>query len=118
MSKITLDENELKTAIYAALHDKLQAAINYTEIHRLIDVVIEERGDELRQLLGDCLDSVLANPDFRTAIIDEFKHKAAKTMVAKMDGAIEKSVNKFRQDPALNAKMILAIEKIINEEQS
>ena len=33
-----------------------------------------------------------------------------------MSGSVEKAVNRINQDPTLKAKMILAIENIINDE--
>lgn len=45
----------------------------------------------------------------------QFKHKIAKVMVGKMEGAVEKAADKLRNDPALRARMIIAIEEMIKE---
>lgn len=39
-------------------------------------------------------------------------------MVAKLEGQVEQPVNVLRQDQTLRAKMVVAIEKIINKKSS
>lgn len=116
MSKLTFDEIEIKQAIYETLKDKISSAINYGEMHRLVDEVLTDRKSEFDALINEMFDSFFKDTDVKAALLQEFKHKVAKTMVSKLDGAVEKSINKYRQDPATNARMILAIEKIIEEQ--
>jgi len=115
MSKMTFDTDELKGIIAQALKEKVSSAINYGEIHKLVDDVLMERKAEFDGLLNEMFDAFFQDADVREALLDEFKHKVAKTMVSKLDGAVEKSIAKYRQDPTTNARMILAIEKIITE---
>lgn len=42
-------------------------------------------------------------------------HKLAKTLVAKMEGSIDKAVTTLRSDPTIRAKMVLAIENIVKD---
>ena len=118
MGVLNLKDEELKSAVYEALKDKIHSAINYVELHKMIDGVIEERQPEFDKLLNNMFDSFFKDADVQAAMLDEFKHKVAKTMIAKLDGAVEKNINKFRQDPATNARLILAVEKIITEAES
>lgn len=115
MGVLNIKDEDLKGAVYEALKEKLHSAINYVELHKMIDGVIEERQPEFDKLLNSMFDSFFKDTNVQKAMLDEFKHKVAKTMVAKLDGAVEKNVNKFRQDPAVNARLILAVEKIITE---
>jgi len=115
MSKITFDDKELKEVIFVALKEKIGSAINYQEMHQLIGDVISERSEQLQTLMLECLDDVLADKTMRETIRDEFKHKVAKNMVGKLEGAVEKSVNAFRQNPTLNAKLIMAVENVIKD---
>lgn len=105
----------IEEVIYEALKEKIGSAINYNELHSLIEGVVQSRKDEFSLLLNKCLDKVFADKKFQDVIVEEFRHKVAKNLVAKLEGAIEKNVNKFRQDPVMNSKMILAIENIINK---
>lgn len=115
MSKMTFDTDELKDIIAQALKEKVSSAINYGEVHELVDDVLMERKAEFDGLLNEMFDAFFQDADVREALLDEFKHKVAKTMISKLGGAVEKSVAKYHQDPATNARMILAIEKIITE---
>ena len=118
MSKITFDDAELKEIVFVAIKEKIGSAINYQEMHRIIGDVIDQRQPELQKLLLECLDDVLTDSDMRQIIRDEFRHKVAKNMVGKLEGAVEKSVNAFRQDPVLNAKLIMAVEAIVKESET
>lgn len=115
MSKMTFDTDELKDIIAQALKEKVSSAINYGEVHELVDDVLIERKAEFDGLLNEMFDAFFQDADVREALLDEFKHKVAKTMVSKLGGAVEKSIAKYRLDPATNARIILAIEKIITE---
>ena len=115
MSKMTFDTDEMKQIIAQALKEKISSAINYGEVHKLVDDVLIERKSEFDALLNEMFDAFFKDADVKTALLDEFKHKVAKTMVGKLDGAVEKSIAKYRQDPATNARMILAIEQIITD---
>lgn len=117
MSKLVFDNDEMKNIIATAIREKVSSAINYGEMHKLVDDVLSERKPEFDALLNDMLDSFFKDADVKAALLDEFKHKVAKTMVGKLDGAVEKSIAKYRQDPATNARMILAIEKIITDQE-
>ena len=115
--KILNEEISVEEVIYTALKEKIGSAINYQETHAMIGNVIEQRRPEFESLMNRCLDKVFADKKFQDIIVDEFRHKVAKNLVGKLEGAIEKNVNKFRQDPVMNSKMIIAIEKIISENQ-
>ena len=115
MTKMTFDTDELKDIIAQALKEKVSSAINYGEIHKLVDDVLMERKAEFDGLLNEMFDAFFQDADVRETLLNEFKHKVAKTMVGKLDGAVEKSIAKYRQNPTTNARMILAIEKIITE---
>ncbi len=115
MDKMTFDNQELKEVVFSALKDKIGSAINYQEMHSLIEEVITERKPEIKTLLDECFDAFFADPGMKQAIIDEFQHKVAKNLVAKLEGTVEKSVNDYRNDPTLRAKLILGIERILEE---
>ena len=110
-----IEKIDIKDIVYKALLEKIGQSINYQELHSMIGGVINERQDEFIKVMNECLDTVFKDKKFKEVIIEEFRHKVAKNLVAKLEGAIEKNVLKFRQDPVMNSKMILAIENIIKE---
>lgn len=113
MKKLFEENIDVEKLIYEALLDKIGSSINYQELHHMIGNVIVQRQTEFEDILNKCLDKVFLDKKFQDVIIDEFRHKVAKNMVGKLEGAIDKNINKFRQDPIMNAKMILSLEKII-----
>lgn len=115
--KFLKEEIDVDEIIYTALKEKIGSAINYQETHSMIGNVIEQRRPEFESLMNQCLDKVFVDKKFQDIMIDEFRHKVAKNLVAKLEGAIEQNVNKFRQDPVMNSKMIIAIENIISKNQ-
>lgn len=113
---ILIEKINLEEIVKDALLSKIWSAINYSSLQKMIDRVLITREDELNSIITQALDFSLKDDSFKEIIRDEFKHKIAKTMVSKLEWMVEKNINKFRQDPALNAKMIIAIENIINEQ--
>jgi hypothetical protein len=79
----------------------------------LVNEVVEEHREELKAIVDQCLTSTIGDKDFKAAIRHEFKHKVAKSLVGKLEGAVEKAADSLRQDPTTRAKIILAIEELI-----
>ena len=119
MKKILQQEEiNIEELVYDALKVRIGDAINYQELHSMIGDVIQDRRTEFEKLMNKCLDKVFVDKGFQDVIVEEFRHKVAKNLVGKLEGAIDKNIQKFRQDPVMNSKMILAIEKIINDSES
>lgn len=87
-------------------------------LNNIVDGVIEEHADEIRTICREALKTVVKDKKFKDGVKFEFQRKVAKSMVGKLEGSVEKAVGVLRQNPQLKAEMILAIEKIINENQS
>ena len=115
MENILVEKINLEELVREALLQKIWSAINCTELHKMIDRVLVTRESELNNIITEALDFSLKDNSFKEIIRDEFKHKIAKNLVAKLEWMVEKNVNKFKQDQVLNAKMILAIEWLIKE---
>ena len=79
----------------------------------IVKQVIDEQQENLKSLIREALSDISKNEDFKKAIKEEFMHKVAKSMVAKLEGTVEKAVDVIRQDQTLRARMVIAIEEII-----
>lgn len=112
---LQFNEDELKEIATQAIKEKVASSIGYQDMRPFIQAAMDERSDDIKTLLAECLDSVLSDESTKDIIREEFRHKVAKNLVSNLEGAVEKSVNAFRQDPTVKAKMILAIEQIIEE---
>ena len=86
-------------------------------LNKIADQVIEDNSDKFKKIFEGALAYTLDNATFKKAVKEEFLHKVAKSMVGKLEGTVEKAVEKLRQDQTLRARMILAIENIIKENE-
>lgn len=89
-----------------------------TGLSDIVKNVVALNRELITQRYNDALKNALLGENFTRAITEEFQRKIAKNMVAKLEGQVEEAVNVIRQDQTLRAKMIVAIENIINEHQS
>ena len=80
--------------------------------------VINENAQTIKQEFSNALQDCFADKEFMSIVRQEFKHKVAKNLVGKLEGEVEKAVAVLRQDPTMRSKMILAIERIVNGEDS
>ncbi len=111
------NENEILELARSAIKEKIieRFASSYNSpLNKCADSVFAEHEDEFKKLFRDALSQIVNSKSFKAIIYEEFTHKVAKNLVAKLEGSIEKATNELRQDPILKSKMILAIEDIIN----
>lgn len=111
--QIVLDENAVTKILANALKEQLSNSGYSSPYREVVEEVVSEFDDEIRQVLKDTLKTVIEDKEFKSIVRQEFKHKVAKMLVGDLQGAVEKAVNSFRQDPVLKADMIKAIEAII-----
>ena len=103
-----------QTSVNAAIKEGLTGY--NSPLTKMVHKVVEEHDSQLHSVMKEAFGSVIETKDFKSACVSAFQHKLAKTMVSKLEGSVEKAVNSIRQDPTLRAKMILAIERIIESE--
>jgi hypothetical protein len=106
--------NSVKGAILASIKEALSGYSS--PLRPLITKVIEEHSNDIYTIVNDSFKSVIATEDFKKTIFSEFEHKVAKMLVGQLSGQVEKAVHKIKQNPTLQAKMIVAIEDIIEKE--
>jgi len=78
---------------------------------------IEKHAGEIQTIMDSALTQTISSKEFKLAVKECFTHKLAKTLMAKMEGEVEKAATLFRQDPVRRAKVIAIIEKIIQEQE-
>ena len=117
MKKIFIDEKEIQEIILNSLREKVNARYTYKYVDRAVDEVMAEEGNQrkLEEFVRSTLDFVNKDASFNKEVRKEFQRKVAKTMVGKLEGTVERAVDKIRQSETLRAEMILAIEKIIKK---
>ena len=111
----------METEILAAIKESLAQAINNSlvgynkPLDRLVSRVIEKHDAALFDLVDTEVGALCNSPEFRQEVRNALNTKLARTLVAKMEGALEKEVNTLRQNPATRARILLAIENIVKE---
>ncbi len=117
MNKIFIDEKEIQEIILNGLREKINTRYTYEYVDRAVDKVMAEEGNQrkLEEFVRSTLSFVNKDSAFKKEVREEFQRKVAKTMVGKLEGAVERAVDKIRQNETLRAEMILAIEKIIKK---
>ena len=110
-----INKQEVLDVVRDALMAKVGNVINAynSPLDAIIRNVITENEDHLTQIIRKALELSFKDKKFVDNVNEEFKHKIAKVLVGKMEGAVEKAAEKLRADPALRARLILAIEEMI-----
>lgn len=105
--------NQVKVSIAKSIDSELTG---YNKpLSKLTEKVIEKNSDELRKTIEESFLSVIRSDEFKDTILEEFKHKVSKILVSQLVGHVDQAVSKIKQDPTVKAKMIVAINNIINE---
>lgn len=118
MPKLILNEEEVKSLIIESLGGRLADTMNgyNRRITEIMDDVINVHEDVIRDRLNEMLSGALKSKAFGKTLAEEFNRKVAKNLVAKLEGSVERSVDAYRSNPLLKAKIITAIESIVNDE--
>ncbi len=113
-----ITETEVLTIIRRSLVDAITESMKVgygNPIGKIVEACIIRHKAELESRVDDLISSTLSSMDFREDILRAFKDKVARVIVSKADGAVEKTVNEYRQNPIFRAKLTLAIERLIAE---
>ncbi len=105
----------IQEGIHATIWEKLKAY--NSPLNSLIDSAFKEHDAQLREIVYSALSQTLEKKEFVKAVRQAFDHKIARAMVEHLTSTIDKAINSIRSDPTIKAKMVLAIETIINENQ-
>lgn len=84
-------------------------------LNKLVVSVVSENEKYLKEIVSSVFTKIINSEGFKDSVNTAFKHKLAKILVSKLEGSVEKAVTTLRSDPVIRAKMVLAIENIINE---
>ncbi len=100
-------------AIAKAVHDEL---VGYNKpLSKLICKVLDQHSGQLESLINDEVALLIGSPDFRQDLKAALNQKLARVLVERMGGELEARVNKLKSNPETNAKITLAITKIVSD---
>ena len=76
------------------------------------DVIFTHK-EELFKIIDDEVSSLLGGTGFRGVIKEQLNKNLAKVLIQRMGGELEKQVNVLKQNPQTRAKIMLAVNEII-----
>ena len=82
-------------------------------IPALIASSLEPHSAKNKQITDEAISDLVYAPLFKKELVTAIRSKLAKLLISKMEGAIEKQVQKLRADPATRAKITVAIDSVI-----
>lgn len=84
-------------------------------LDKIIEETIQNNRESILAMLNGLLVNSLKSVEFKKTLQEEFNRKIAKTLISKVSGSVEKSVNQVMMNAETKAKLILAITNIVNE---
>jgi hypothetical protein len=115
-----LSEGDVLSVLHHALLEKVESKLSgyASPLDAVINSIIAEHETEIRNIINTALETALHSKSLIKSVNDEFQHKVAKSLVAKLEGTVERAVEKLRQDQTLRARMVLAIEQLIKDAEA
>lgn len=102
-----------QSAIAKAVHDEL---VGYNKpLSKLVCRVLEQHSPDLEKLINDEVSVLIGSADFRQDLKAALNQKLARVLVERMGGELEARVNKLKSNPETNAKITLAITKVVQD---
>ena len=103
---------EIGEAISKALPAVL-SAYGDSPLRKITLSVFDKHEDIIRESIDKIVFNMFKSKEFNNILKEEFNRKVAKSLVGTLSGLVEKSSNKFRNDPVIKSKMILSLQNII-----
>lgn len=110
-------ENKILAQINKALGDAIiKELVGYDKpLSKITEDVIESHYNEIYNIIDTEVSGLIRCKAFKGELKKALNAKLAKIMISKIGGTLEKQVNKLRSNPETNAKITLAITKLIDE---
>lgn len=105
--------NEVHDALVKVLKDRLGGY--GSPLSKMVDDVVVQNQSEIKELLKEGIKEAVTQEAFREEIKSAFAHTLARSLMNEFKGEIEKQANEMRRQPEFRARVVMAIEKIINE---
>ena len=109
----------IEQKIVDAAKDALDKAISESlvgydsPLSKLCKDAIYKNEEPLRNIVNQCLSNVVNDDNFKKELTDALHKKIATTLVGRMGGELEATVNKLKSNPETRAKVMLAMNSII-----
>ena len=106
-------ENAIKDGLRKAVEKQLGDPYR-SPVEPLIKDAIEYHKTELMKLLNSAIKECVADEDFCETIKSDVRKSLSKVLVQRFGGEIQKQVNALKSDPTTRARIVMAIEEIVD----
>ena len=114
-----LDRRVLNAANSAITKAIVKELVGYkSPLSLIVERVISAHDAEIYNLVDSEVVNLLTADDFRASLREALNAKLARTLIQRMGGELEKTVNELKANPATRAKITLAVAGIIDEMMS
>ena len=100
-------------AVQAAIKTKLEGY--NSPLNKMVDQVVTAHQHEIVALMNDAFKQAFSNEAFRAEVQQAFIHSLARNLMKEYSGEVEKHANALKQHPEFRARVVLAIEGVVNE---
>lgn len=115
--KMTEFDQKILSVMQESIHQVVKERVGgyNSPLNPLINDAFKVHETTLRNIIYESMGEAIATVDFKKAVKEAFYHKVARSLIEGVSGSIDRSINLFKQDPVIKAKMVLAIEEIIKQ---
>lgn len=114
---VSLEEDILKVAqssISKAIADSLTGY--GSPLVKIVSHTVEKHASEFESIIEEQIESLVVTESFKEEVKAQLSHSIVKSLVSGSDSLSQKTTSLIKSNPTLKAKMLLAIERIISEE--
>lgn len=111
-------EQEIHNAIRDGIRDAVTKCLssNYNNpLEKVVSTSITSQESKFRKLIDESIASCMVCDVFTSSVKAAVRQQLAKTLVQRFGGELEKQVNALKSDPTTRARIVLALEEIVNK---
>ena len=114
---ISLEQDILKTAQNSIAKALEESLLNYNSpLIKIIQNVINNNAGIFEEIIEAQIKELASSNEFAAEIKAQLNHSIARALLSCTDSFSKKIVNDLKSNPTVKAKMVVAIEKIVEEE--
>lgn len=107
-------EQAVADGIRQGVIDKFKSSYS-SPLEKFITDCISNHSAKFRKMIDDAISSCMDDAPFQETMKSEIRKALAKTLIQRFGGELEKQVNALKSDPLTRARIVMALEEIVNK---
>lgn len=110
-------EDKIMESIDAALSKAMHEALTgyNSPLTQYAKNIVEKYKPQIEAVFDEVIQEAIKTDEFKQRVREVMLHKIAKTMIAGIDGSIDKTVNQMKQDAVFRSRLTLAVNGLVDE---